>query len=54
MSADCKVMAALGLIALGCRLSASLAERLGQPAVVGQMLFGIALGPSALGLVART
>jgi Kef-type K+ transport system membrane component KefB len=34
------------------KLAAELFERLGQPAVVGEILGGIAIGPHALGLVA--
>jgi Kef-type K+ transport system membrane component KefB len=35
----------------GAKLFGALAERLGQPAVLGELLAGIALGPSVLGLV---
>ena len=36
---------------IGAKLLGELAERIGQPAVLGELLAGIALGPSALGLV---
>lgn len=39
------------LIVLGARLCGALARRLGQPAVIGEMLAGIILGPSLLGWV---
>ena len=40
----------LALILLACRLVGALARRLGQPQVVGEMIAGVALGPSVLGL----
>lgn len=39
---------------LGGKLFGELAERLGQPAVLGELLVGILLGPSLLGLVPLT
>jgi Kef-type K+ transport system membrane component KefB len=36
---------------LGAKLFGELAERLGQPAVLGELLVGVLLGPSVLGLV---
>ncbi|MEO8348116.1 MAG: cation:proton antiporter [Acidobacteriota bacterium] len=36
---------------LGAKLFGELAERIGQPAVLGELLVGILLGPSLLGLV---
>ncbi len=36
---------------LGAKLLGELAERLGQPAVLGELLAGVLLGPSVLGLV---
>ena len=36
---------------IGARLLGELAERLGQPAVLGELLAGVVLGPSVLGLV---
>ena len=36
---------------LGAKLFGELAERLGQPAVLGELLAGVLLGPSLLGLV---
>ncbi|HEY3203532.1 MAG TPA: cation:proton antiporter [Thermoanaerobaculia bacterium] len=35
----------------GAKLFGELAERIGQPAVLGELLAGVALGPSVLGLV---
>lgn len=39
-------------ILLACRLVGPLARRLGQPQVVGEMIAGVLLGPSLLGLAA--
>ncbi|MEP6995542.1 MAG: cation:proton antiporter [Acidobacteriota bacterium] len=36
---------------VGAKLLGELAERIGQPAVLGELLAGVALGPSVLGLV---
>ncbi len=36
---------------IGAKLLGELAERLGQPAVLGELLAGVVLGPSVLGLV---
>jgi Kef-type K+ transport system membrane component KefB len=36
---------------IGAKLFGELAERLGQPAVLGELLAGVVLGPSVLGLV---
>ncbi len=40
------------VILLACRLVGKLAQRLGQPQVVGEMIAGVALGPSLFGLLA--
>jgi Kef-type K+ transport system membrane component KefB len=40
------------VILLFCRLVSAGASRLGQPPVVGEMIAGVLLGPSLLGLVA--
>ena len=40
-----------GLIIMACRLVGKLAQRLGQPQVVGEMIAGVMLGPSLLGAV---
>lgn len=42
----------LAVVLLVCRLVAMLARRLGQPPVVGEMIAGVALGPSLFGLLA--
>jgi Kef-type K+ transport system membrane component KefB len=42
----------LAVVLVVCRLVAALARRLGQPPVVGEMIAGVALGPSLLGLLA--
>jgi Kef-type K+ transport system membrane component KefB len=39
---------------LGAKLLGELAERMGQPAVLGELLAGVLLGPSVLGLVSLT
>jgi Kef-type K+ transport system membrane component KefB len=39
------------VILLACRLVGALARRLGQPQVVGEMIAGVFLGPSLLGLL---
>jgi K+:H+ antiporter len=41
----------LATIVVGAALARGLLRRLGQPSVVGDLLFGLALGPSALGLL---
>lgn len=41
----------LTVILLTCRLVGRLARRVGQPQVVGEMVAGVLLGPSSLGLV---
>ncbi|WP_295856700.1 cation:proton antiporter [uncultured Xylophilus sp.] len=40
------------VILLACRLVGRLAQRLGQPQVVGEMIAGVLLGPSLFGLLA--
>jgi Kef-type K+ transport system membrane component KefB len=45
------VLGVLAAILLGAKALGELAERLGQPAVLGEMLAGVILGPSLLGLV---
>jgi len=40
------------VILLACRVVGALARRLGQPQVVGEMIAGVFLGPSLLGLLA--
>jgi Kef-type K+ transport system membrane component KefB len=42
----------LAVILIVCRLVGALARRFGQPAVVGEMIAGVALGPSLFGLLA--
>lgn len=39
------------VVLLAAKLAAELAERVGMPAVVGEILAGVVIGPSALGLV---
>lgn len=41
----------LAVILLACRLVGQLVKKLGQPQVVGEMIAGVLLGPSLLGLV---
>ncbi len=45
-------VAQVALLLLGGRLLGELMHRIGQPAVMGQLLAGVVLGPSLLGLVA--
>ena len=47
-----KILLALFLMLLAAKLAAELFERLRQPAVVGEILAGVIIGPSLLGLVA--
>src|SRR6476659_4702614 len=42
---------AFGSALLGAKILGELAERLGQPAVLGELIAGVLLGPSVLGLV---
>lgn len=46
-----QVLGVLAAILLAAKLFGELAERAGQPAVVGELLAGLVLGPSLLGLV---
>src|SRR5687767_1628608 len=39
-------------ILIACRVAGSLMQRVGQPKVIGEMVAGVLLGPSLLGLVA--
>ena len=41
----------LAVILLVCRLAGQLAKKVGQPQVVGEMIAGVALGPSLFGLL---
>lgn len=43
---------ALAVILAACRLAGLIAQRLGQPQVVGEMIAGVVLGPSLLGRIA--
>lgn len=44
----------LAVVLVACRIVAWLARRVGQPPVVGEMIAGVALGPSLFGLLAPT
>ena len=46
-----EVLGVLAAILLGAKALGEVAERLGQPAVLGEMLAGVILGPSLLGIV---
>ena len=48
---DFRFLLAFAAALLGAKLLGELAERLGQPAVLGELLAGVVLGPSVLGLV---
>ena len=52
MSHTTEILLALFVILLAAKLGAELFERLRQPAVVGEILAGVIIGPSVLGLVA--
>jgi Kef-type K+ transport system membrane component KefB/nucleotide-binding universal stress UspA family protein len=51
VSSDAIFIAELGLLLLVGRLMGEAAQRLGQPAVMGQLIGGLLLGPSVLGLI---
>jgi Kef-type K+ transport system membrane component KefB len=44
-----RLLLALAIVVGACKASGSLARRLGQPAVIGEIVSGILLGPSVLG-----
>ena len=46
-------LAALAAVILTGRIFASILERFGQPPVIGEVLAGIALGPSLLGWISH-
>jgi Kef-type K+ transport system membrane component KefB len=46
-----RLLVALVVTLLAARLAGGIARRLGQPVVIGEIVAGIALGPSVLGLV---
>ena len=50
-SAPLEVMLGLFLLFVGAKIGEEIARRLGQPAVVGEVLGGFVVGPGALGLV---
>lgn len=43
-----RILAALALVLVGAKLTGALVERLGQPSVLGELLFGVFLGNLAL------
>jgi len=45
------ILLALAAALVGAKVFGELAERMGQPAVLGELLVGVLLGPSVLGLV---
>ncbi len=45
-------LAQVAVILLACRIAGGLMARIGQPKVIGEMIAGILLGPSLLGLLA--
>src|SRR5580700_7402745 len=51
VNAEAIFIAELGLLLLVGRLMGEAAQRLGQPAVMGQLIGGLLLGPSVLGLI---
>jgi K+:H+ antiporter len=50
-SAIASFIAELGILLLVGRIMGELAQRIGQPAVMGQLIGGVLLGPSVLGLL---
>lgn len=50
----CVLILQLAIILVTAKIAGSLSVRLGQPSVLGQLLIGIVLGPSVLGLVSET
>ena len=44
----------LAVILISAKILGELAERIGQPAVIGELLAGVLLGPSVVGLVDPT
>ena len=46
-----RFLIAVAVVLLACHLMGTVAERLGQPAVVGEVAGGLVLGPSVLGLL---
>jgi Kef-type K+ transport system membrane component KefB/nucleotide-binding universal stress UspA family protein len=51
VNAEAILIAELGLLLLVGRLMGEAAQRLGQPAVMGQLVGGLLLGPSVLGVI---
>src|SRR6202035_5896252 len=51
VSSEAIFIAELGLLLVVGRLMGEAAQRLGQPAVMGQLIGGLLLGPSVLGLI---
>jgi Kef-type K+ transport system membrane component KefB len=52
MTAFLELLLVLFIIVIGAKLSGYLASRIGQPMVVGEITFGLLLGPTALNLIA--
>ncbi|MBK6770316.1 MAG: cation:proton antiporter [Ardenticatenales bacterium] len=53
MTPAAELLAVLAVIILGAKLGGALSIRLGQPAVLGEILFGLLLGPTGLDLMHR-
>ena len=51
MTAFLELLLVLTVIVVGAKLAGTLATAIGQPSVLGEILFGLLLGPSALDLV---
>jgi Kef-type K+ transport system membrane component KefB len=50
MSAALQFILALAVLIAGARIGGTLSKRLGQPAVLGELIAGLLLGPSLLTL----
>lgn len=53
MTPAAELLAVLAVVILGAKLGGALSTRLGQPAVLGEILFGLLLGPTGFDLMHR-
>src|SRR5262245_9849027 len=52
MPASAQLLLTLAALILATKLLGEAAQRIGQPAVIGELLAGLLLGPSVIGLIA--